>query len=102
MRTVTLPLMMAALGIAACSDALGPGTASPNPSSNAPQLAPSLLVADGNGGFEPGTSDRVLFDARAGLQQATTMRQALALWGISADTRTGWGFTTDLDGAGTH
>src|SRR5687767_11831634 len=100
-RTVTLPLIAAALGIAACSDAIGPRTPSPTSTSTSPQPAPSL-VSDGSGGFAPGASDRVLFDARAGLQQATTLRQALALWGISADTRTGWAFTSDLDGAGTN
>src|SRR5215218_3275932 len=50
----------------------------------------------------PDADDRILFDTRAALQQATTMRQALAIWGFSADTRAYLAFTTDVDGAGTH
>ena len=101
MRTVTSAVITAALGIAACSDALGPGT-TPFPTEAPSQILPSMLIADGNGGFAPGAGDRVLFDARSGLQQATTLREALALWGLSQDTRAGWGFTTNFDGAGTH
>src|SRR5688572_23190013 len=100
MRTVTSVVTAAALGIAACSDALGPSSYPFN--SISPHATPSLLLTDGRGGFLLGAEDRVLFDARARLQQAATLREALALWGLSQDTQSGWGFTTDLDGAGTH
>src|SRR5688572_31502777 len=102
MRTVTWGFIAAALGFAACSDALGPSTTSITSTSAPLHGTPSLLIADGSGGFVPAAGDRVLLDTRAALQQAQTLREALALWGLSQDTRAGWGFTTNLDGAGTH
>jgi hypothetical protein len=101
MRTVTSAVLTAALGIAACSDALGPSSPL-TPSATPPRTTPSLLLSDGRDGFTPADGDRVLFDARTSLQQASTLREALALWGLSQDTRAGWGFTTNFDGAGTH
>lgn len=54
------------------------------------------------GAIQPSPSDRILFDARGSLQQATTLGDALRLFGINAETRQRWAFTTNMDGAGTN
>lgn len=64
-----------------------------------------IVVADAPayaGTPAPTPSDRVLFDTRGSLQQAATLAEALRLFGIEASSRKFWGFTTNMDGAGTN
>ena len=87
--------LCAALAVAAsCSD---DGITDP-PASAAPLRDIVAPVGDPRAA----STDRILFDTRASLQTANTLREALGVWGYATDTRPQWGFTTDMDGAGTN
>lgn len=87
--------LCAALAVAAsCSDDVVT-----NPSRAAAPLR-DLVAAPGDPRVS--STDRILFDTRSSLQMAATLREALVPWGYATDTRPQWGFTTDMDGAGTN
>src|SRR4051812_39860681 len=104
MRTVTLALA-AAVVASACSDSSSRMT-SPGPQTSNPHPYRTTIGADGNP--TPGGSDRLLVDTRSSLQQATSLSAAWALFpgndhsSASSGGQSGWGFSTNVDGSGTH
>lgn len=100
MRRITIALS-AALVVGSCSDEPPTGPYRVGVQSSVGAGNPEILSVSAN---DPQVSvdDRILFDTRSALQAASTLREALAIWGYQVDTRPQWGFTTDLDGVGTH
>ena len=92
-------LAAALLAVAACADAVLPPTAPVAlvASTDADAASASADLAP----LRPAEGDRVLFDSRASLQTVGSVRDAVRLWDLDKAPKH-WGFTKDMDGAGTN
>ena len=101
MRRVMIAAYAALIAVS-CGDetVVGPASVAPPPSFSVAAGSVASDFASDDPHTLPG--DRILFDTRASLQSALSLRDALALWGYRTDARPQWGFATDLDGTGTR